>query len=144
LIEFTQYRSQHFQGSISWLGVVDDAAFVGEPQGNGVAEPFMRTLKERCLWSQLFEDVDDLRQGVAAFIDAYNDEWLIERLGRHARRSARQWPRRRRDSHGNCPTQPGARQSPPSAAGAGVAISSALRCARYRARPESGRRISPT
>ena len=102
----SQYRSQHFQGSLSWLGVVDDAAFVGEPQGNGVAERFMRTLKEQCLWSRLFEDVDDLRQGVAAFIDAYNNEWLIERLGhrtpREAFRDAR--PRRRRDSHGNCPT----------------------------------------
>jgi hypothetical protein len=25
--------------------------------------------------------VDDLRQGVATFIETYNDEWLIERLG---------------------------------------------------------------
>ena len=106
----SQYRSQHFQGSLSWLGVVDDAAFVGEPQGNGIAERFMRTLKEQCLGSRLFEDVDDLRQGVAAFIDAHNDVWLIERLGHHARRSARQWPRRRRDGHGNCPTQPGPQQ----------------------------------
>ena len=84
----SQYRSQHFQGSLSWLGIVDDAAFVGEPQGNGVAERFMRTLKEQCLWSRLFEDVDDLRQGVAAFVDAYNDEWLIERLGHRTPREA--------------------------------------------------------
>jgi transposase InsO family protein len=84
----SQYRAQHFQGSLSWLGIADDAAFVGEPQGNGVAERFMRTLKEQCLWSQLFEDVDDLRQGVAAFVDAYNNEWLIERLGHRTPREA--------------------------------------------------------
>jgi transposase InsO family protein len=84
----SQYRSQHFQGSLSWLGITDDAAFVGEPQGNGVAERFMRTLKEQCLWSRLFEDVDDLRQGVAAFVDAYNNEWLIERLGHRTPREA--------------------------------------------------------
>jgi len=48
----------------------------------------MRTLKEQCLWSRLFEDVDDLRQGVAAFIDAYNNEWLIERLGHRTPREA--------------------------------------------------------
>ena len=38
----SQYRAHHFQGSLSWLGIEDDAAFVGEPQGNGVAERFMR------------------------------------------------------------------------------------------------------
>ena len=41
----SQYRSHHFQGSLTWLGIEDDAAFVGEPQGNGVAERFMRTIK---------------------------------------------------------------------------------------------------
>ena len=84
----SQYRSHHFQGSLNWLGIEDDAAFVGEPQGNGVAERFMRTIKEQCLWSRLFEDVDDLRQGVATFIQTYNDEWLIERLGHRTPREA--------------------------------------------------------
>ena len=84
----SQYRSGHFQGSLSWLGIEDDAAFVGEPQGNGVAERFMRTIKEQCLWSRLFDDVDDLRQGVATFIETYNNEWLIERLGHRTPREA--------------------------------------------------------
>ena len=84
----SQYRAHHFQGSLNWLGIEDDAAFVGEPQGNGVAERFMRTIKEQCLWSRLFEDTDDLRQGVASFIQTYNDEWLIERLGHRTPREA--------------------------------------------------------
>jgi transposase InsO family protein len=84
----SQYRSDHFQGSLTWLGIQDDAAFVGEPQGNGVAKRFMRTLKEQCLWSKLFEDVDDLRQGVTSFIETYNNEWLIERLGHCTPREA--------------------------------------------------------
>jgi transposase InsO family protein len=84
----SQYRAHHFQGSLNWLGIEDDAAFVGEPQGNGVAERFMRTIKEQCLWSRLFEDTDDLRQGVATFIQTYNDEWLIERLGHRTPREA--------------------------------------------------------
>jgi putative transposase len=84
----SQYRAHHFQGSLTWLGIEDDAAFVGEPQGNGVAERFMRTLKEQCLWSRLFDDVDDLRQGVAIFIETYNNEWLIERLGHRTPREA--------------------------------------------------------
>ena len=57
-----------------------------------MAERFIRTLKEQCLWSQLFEDTNDLRQG-SAFTETYNNEWLFERLGHrtppHARRSSK-------------------------------------------------------
>jgi putative transposase len=84
----SQYRAHHFQGSLHWLGIEDDAAFVGEPQGNGVAERFIRTLKEQCLWAWLCEDVDELRQFVASFIETYNDQWLIERLGHRTPREA--------------------------------------------------------
>jgi putative transposase len=84
----SQYRAHHFQGSLAWLGIEDDAALVGEPQGNGVAERFIRTLKEQCLWARLAEDVDDLRQDVARFIETYNNEWLIERLGHRTPREA--------------------------------------------------------
>ena len=76
------------KGRLDGSGIEDDAAFVGEPQGNGVAERFIRTLKEQCLWSRLFFDVDDLRQGVANFIETYNNEWLIERLGHRTPREA--------------------------------------------------------
>ena len=44
-----QYRSHHFLGSITWLGLTDDAASIGEPETNGCAERFIRTLKEQCL-----------------------------------------------------------------------------------------------
>lgn len=83
-----QYRSEHFLGSLRWLGIDDDAAYVGEPECNGVAERFIRTLKEQCLWARLYEDVDDLRQGVARFTELYNTEWLIERLGHRTPREA--------------------------------------------------------
>ena len=42
-----QYRSAHFLGSIAWLGIIDDAAFLGEPETNGCAERWIRTLKEQ-------------------------------------------------------------------------------------------------
>ena len=32
------YRSAHFLGSIAWLGISDDAAFLGEPETNGCVE----------------------------------------------------------------------------------------------------------
>jgi transposase InsO family protein len=61
---------------------------VGEPQGNGVTERFLRTHREQWQPSRFFEDADDLRRGVAAFVYAYNDEWLTERLGRRTPREA--------------------------------------------------------
>jgi transposase InsO family protein len=62
----SQYRAAHFLGSIARLGIQDDAAYVGEPECNGVAERFIRTLKEQCLWSDFYEDVDELRQAVGS------------------------------------------------------------------------------
>jgi hypothetical protein len=60
-----QYRSAHFLSSTSWLGIADDAAFLGEPETNGCAERWIRTLKEQCLWAQLHDTVDKLRQAVS-------------------------------------------------------------------------------
>jgi hypothetical protein len=42
-----------FLGSIAWLGIANDAAFLGEPETNGCAERWIRTLKEHCLWVEL-------------------------------------------------------------------------------------------
>jgi transposase InsO family protein len=82
-----QYRSGHFLGSIAWLGIADDAAFLGEPETNGCAERWIRTLKEQCLWAELQDGVDDLRQAVAGFVHTYNTQWLI---GRHGHRTPKE------------------------------------------------------
>lgn len=66
-----QYRSAHFLGSLRWLGIGDDASYVGEPECNGCAERWIKTLKEQCLWARLYDDVDDLRQAVATFVSTY-------------------------------------------------------------------------
>jgi putative transposase len=82
-----QYRSAHFLGSIGWLGIADDAAFLGEPETNGCAERWIRTLKEQCLWAELHDTVEELRQAVARFVDTYNTQWLI---GRHGHRTPKE------------------------------------------------------
>jgi putative transposase len=74
-----QYRSGHFLGSIGWLGISDAAAFLGEPETNGCAERWIRTLKEQCLWAELHDTIDQLRQAVTGFVDHYNTSWLIQR-----------------------------------------------------------------
>jgi transposase InsO family protein len=77
----SQYVSHHFQSEISFLGIESSPAFVREPEGNGCAERFIRTLKENLLWVQRFATVDELRQALQAFKQLYNQSWIIERHG---------------------------------------------------------------
>jgi putative transposase len=85
-----QYRSAHFVGSLAWLGITDSPAFLGEPETNGCAERWIRTLKDQCLWAELHDTIDELRQAVAGFIDRYNSSWLIQRHGHRTPREAYQ------------------------------------------------------
>ena len=70
-------------------------SYVGEPQCNGVAERFMRTLKEQCIYLHQFRDLEEARRIITEFIARYNTEWLIERLGHRTPVQARADARRR-------------------------------------------------
>ena len=76
-----QYTAHQFQGELAWLGIRSTASYVGEPECNGVAERFMRTLKEECLYLHDFESLEEARQEIDAFIERYNRGWLLERHG---------------------------------------------------------------
>lgn len=41
----SQYRSRHFTGSLAWLGIADSPAYPGEPETNGCAERWIKTLQ---------------------------------------------------------------------------------------------------
>jgi putative transposase len=85
-----QYRSAHFTGSLAWLGIADSPAFLGEPETNGCAERWIRTLKDQCLWPTLYDTIDELRQAVSGFVDRYNRSWLIQRHGHRTPKEAYQ------------------------------------------------------
>jgi len=76
-----QYMSDDFLNETRFLGITLSPAFVGEPECNGVAERFMRTLKEQVIWGRRFRTVAEARAAIGVFIELYNREWLIERLG---------------------------------------------------------------
>lgn len=76
-----QYMSDDFLHELRFLGIGLSPAYVGEPQCNGVAERFMRTLKEQAIWGRRFRTVAEAREVIARFIEIYNREWLVERLG---------------------------------------------------------------
>jgi len=77
----SNYMSDDFQDEIKFLGIASSPAFVRQPEGNGVAERAIRTLKENLLWVRHFATVEELRQGLLAFAETYNATWLRERHG---------------------------------------------------------------
>ena len=76
-----QYISHHFTGELHYLGIADSPAFVREPEGNGVAEWFIKQLKEQVLWCERFTTVAEADEAVRAFCRKFRDEWIVERLG---------------------------------------------------------------
>ena len=44
-------------------------------------ERWIRTLKEECLYLHDFESLDQAREIIEAFIQRYNEQWLLERHG---------------------------------------------------------------
>jgi putative transposase len=77
----TQYLSDHFQNQIKFWGIAPSFAFVAEPETNGVAERFYRTLKEQVIYGRQYRTIEELRLTVADFIERYNKYWLVEKLG---------------------------------------------------------------
>jgi putative transposase len=73
------YLSDDFQRELEFLGMVSSPSFVREPEGNGCAERFIRTLKENLLWVETFATVEGLIAALQEFKRAYNEHWLIER-----------------------------------------------------------------
>ncbi len=77
----TQYLSDHFLNQIKFWGITPSFAFVAEPQTNGVAERFNRTLKEQAIYGRVFRTVEDVREALKTFVDLYNNEWRVEKNG---------------------------------------------------------------
>ena len=77
----SNYMSDDFQDDIAFLGIEASPSFVRQPEGNGVAERFIRTLKENLLWVQCFETIEDLRLALLEFAAWYNTHWLVARHG---------------------------------------------------------------
>lgn len=76
-----QYTAHQFTAELRWLGIRSTPAYVAEPECNGIIERFMRTLKEECLYLHDFRTLEEARRIIGAFIEAYNNEWLLERHG---------------------------------------------------------------
>jgi transposase InsO family protein len=76
----SQYLSDHFQKQIRYWGITPSFGFVAEPETNGVAERFNRTLKEQAIHGRVFMNLEEVREAVAKFVDEYNSHWRLEKL----------------------------------------------------------------
>ncbi len=81
----SQYLSDHFTNQIKFWGIQPSYAFVAEPQTNGVAERFNRTLKEQIIHGRIY-----LRDAVRDFVELYNAQWIVEKNGYLSLAQARQ------------------------------------------------------
>jgi transposase InsO family protein len=86
----TQYMSDHFLNQVKFWGIAPSFAFVAQPQTNGVAERFNRTLKEQAIHGRGFRNIVEVRRAVAEFVDRYNAHWRLEKLGFRTPQEARQ------------------------------------------------------
>jgi putative transposase len=84
-----QYIADAWINAVKWLGCTISPSYVGEPECNGVAERFMRTLKEQCISLHQFASLEEAQRIIGEFIARYNAEWLIERLGHRTPAQAR-------------------------------------------------------
>ena len=77
----SQFISHAYQEEVRFLGITSSPSYVREPEGNGCAERFVRTLKEQLLWIHRFETVEKLLEALHEFRTSYNETWLIQRHG---------------------------------------------------------------
>ena len=73
----SNYLADDFQQEVAFFGIESSPSFVREPEGNGVAERFIRTLQENLLWVRSFETIEALRLALLEFQRTYNEQWML-------------------------------------------------------------------
>ena len=86
----SQYLSDHFLHQIRYWGIRPSYGFIEQPETNGVAERWNRTLKEQAIHGRLFQNLEAVRAAVATFVEQYNTTWRLEKLGYHTPNEARE------------------------------------------------------
>jgi transposase InsO family protein len=61
------YMSDGFQRELSYPGITSSPSFVREPEGNGAAERFNRTLNDNLLWVRHFATVAEQSEALREF-----------------------------------------------------------------------------
>jgi transposase InsO family protein len=94
------FMSDYFQNQLKVFGMAPSFAFVRQPETNGVAERFIRTLKEQIVFGRIYRDTEEVRAAVRAYFKCYNRHWLLEKNGyRSPAETRRTWMAARVTTH---------------------------------------------
>ena len=85
----SNYLADDFQQEVAFFGIESSPSFVREPEGNGVAERFIRTLQEHLLWVRSFDTIEALRLALLEFKRTYNEQWMLEKYHYRSRAQVR-------------------------------------------------------
>jgi len=85
----SQFTSEAYRAQSRYWGISLSYSLVKEPETNGVVERFHRTFKEQIIHGRIYRNIDELYIAVKEFIETYNEEWLLEKLGYQSPREAR-------------------------------------------------------
>ena len=75
------YGARVFKDEIRRLGITHTRTMVNTPKGNSVVERFFRSLKEECVWQNRFENFEQAKEAVDAWIKTYNQDRPHQTLG---------------------------------------------------------------
>lgn len=75
------FSSKQYLKLVSRYGLKPEYITPYSPEQNGVIERFMRTLKEECIWLNLFTSFEEAKRIIEAWIDEYNTARPHQELG---------------------------------------------------------------
>ena len=75
------FSSKEFMKLVTAYGLDTEYITPYTPEQNGVVEPFMRTLKEECIWLQEFASFTEAKRIIEDWIGEYNTERPHQELG---------------------------------------------------------------
>jgi len=75
------YRDKRFCGPLERLGIRTSYIAPLNPRGNGMAERFVRTLRDNRLAVRYWQTLEELAREMAAYRLLYNEQYLLQRWG---------------------------------------------------------------
>lgn len=76
-----QNTAHLFMDEAKWLGFDLAFTYVGNPQGNAIAERVIGTVKKECIWHHRFTSLIEAEKIIIAFIEKYNTKRRHSSLG---------------------------------------------------------------